>query len=113
MHAEYSPESTKQLASDVAILRGDLKANCNNKVAANIRELFDLSTKLRTALIQGGENDEPMPPQNRTAEYPCVILDKTNSDSLKFSCLQFGAFDVNIIYSKEEKGTSSTQIFGD
>jgi hypothetical protein len=47
------------------------------------------------------------------AEYPCVILDKTNSDSLKFSCLQFGAFYVNIIFSKEEKGTSSTQIFGD
>jgi hypothetical protein len=37
---------------DVAILGGDLKANCNNKVAENVSNLINISAKLM-ALIQG------------------------------------------------------------
>jgi hypothetical protein len=37
----------------VAILGGDLKANCNNKVAENMSDLINISAKPRTALIKG------------------------------------------------------------
>jgi hypothetical protein len=42
----------------MAIVVGDLKSNCNNKVAETMSDLIDISTKLRMALIQGRENDE-------------------------------------------------------
>jgi hypothetical protein len=43
--------------NDVAIVGGDLKANCNNKVAETMSDLIDISAKPRTALIQRREND--------------------------------------------------------
>jgi hypothetical protein len=42
----------------VAILGGDLKSNCNNKVAGNVSDSINISTKPRTALFQGEEDDE-------------------------------------------------------
>jgi hypothetical protein len=54
---------------DMAILGGDLKANCNNKVAENMSDLIDISTKPRMALIQGRENDEPINNQVHSTTY--------------------------------------------
>jgi hypothetical protein len=54
---------------DVAIVGGDLKANCNNKVAETMRDLIDVSTKPRTALIQGREIDEPINHQVHSTVY--------------------------------------------
>jgi hypothetical protein len=45
---------------DVAIVGGDLKANCNNKVAETMSNLIDISIKPRIALIQRRENGEPI-----------------------------------------------------
>jgi hypothetical protein len=53
----------------VAIIGGDLKANCNNKVAETMSDLIDISAKLRTALIQGRENDEPINHQVHSTTY--------------------------------------------
>jgi hypothetical protein len=39
--------------NDVAIIGGDLKANCNIRVAKTMSDLIDISTKSRMALIQG------------------------------------------------------------
>jgi hypothetical protein len=41
--------------NDVGIVGADLEANCNNKVAKNMSDLIDISTKSRMALIQGRE----------------------------------------------------------
>jgi hypothetical protein len=45
--------------NEVAIIGGDLKANCNNKIAEKMSDLIDISAKPRMALIHGRENDEP------------------------------------------------------
>jgi hypothetical protein len=37
-----------------------LKAYCNNKIAKNMSDLIDISTKPGTTLIQWRENDEPI-----------------------------------------------------
>jgi hypothetical protein len=62
--AETIPKSRTTLfqgeENDVAIVGGDLKANCNNNVAETMSDLIDISAKPRTALIQGRENDEPI-----------------------------------------------------
>jgi hypothetical protein len=42
----------------VAIVGGDLRANCNNKVAENMSDFIDISAKPTMALIQRSENDE-------------------------------------------------------
>jgi hypothetical protein len=55
--------------TDVAIIGGDLKANCNNKVAEKMSNLIDISTKPRTALIHGRENDEPINHQVHSTTY--------------------------------------------
>jgi hypothetical protein len=44
----------------VAIVGGDLRANCNNKVAENMSDFIDISAKPTMALIQRSENDEPI-----------------------------------------------------
>jgi hypothetical protein len=54
---------------DVAIVGADLKANCNNKFAKNMSDLIDISAKLRTALIQGRENNEPTDHQVHSTMY--------------------------------------------
>jgi hypothetical protein len=53
----------------VAVVGADLKANCNNKVAENMSDLIDISTKPRTALIQGRQNDEPINHQVHSTTY--------------------------------------------
>jgi hypothetical protein len=53
----------------VAIIGGDLKANCNNKVAEKMSDLIDISAKLRIALIHRRENDEPMNHQVHSTTY--------------------------------------------
>jgi hypothetical protein len=53
----------------MAIVVGDLKSNCNNKVAKTMSDLIDISTKLRTALIQGRENDELINHQVHSTTY--------------------------------------------
>jgi hypothetical protein len=55
--------------NDAAIVGGDLKANCNNKVAETMSDLIDISAKPRTALIQGRENDEPINHQVHSTTY--------------------------------------------
>jgi hypothetical protein len=71
--AETIPKSRMTLLqgeeNDVAIIRGDLKANCNNKVAETMSDLIDISAKLRMALIQGRENDEPINYQVHSTTY--------------------------------------------
>jgi hypothetical protein len=46
---------TTPINNDVGIVGADLEANCNNKVAKNMSDLIDISTKSRMALIQGRE----------------------------------------------------------
>jgi hypothetical protein len=46
-----------------------LKANCNNRVAETMSDLIDIFAKLRTALIQGRENDEPINHQVHSTTY--------------------------------------------
>jgi hypothetical protein len=53
----------------VAVVGVDLKANCNNKVAENMSDLIDISTKPRTALIQGRHNDKPINHQVHSTTY--------------------------------------------
>jgi hypothetical protein len=53
----------------MAIVVGDLKSNCNNKVAETMSDLIDISTKLRMALIQGRENDELINHQVHSTTY--------------------------------------------
>jgi hypothetical protein len=53
----------------VAILGGDLKVNCNNKVAENMSDLINISSKPRTALIQGRRDDETMDPHIDHTKY--------------------------------------------
>jgi hypothetical protein len=55
--------------NDVAILGGDLKVNCNNKIAENKSDLIDISSKPRTALIQGRRDDETMAPHIDHSKY--------------------------------------------
>jgi hypothetical protein len=55
--------------SDVAIVGGDLKVNCNNKVDEMMSDLIDISAKPSTALIQGRENDEPTNHQVHSTMY--------------------------------------------
>jgi hypothetical protein len=54
-HAETIPKSRKTLfqgeENDVAIVGGDLKANCNNNVTEKMSDLIDISAKPMTALI--------------------------------------------------------------
>jgi hypothetical protein len=71
--SETNPKSRATLfqgeENDVAIVGGDLKANCNNKVAEKMCDLIDISAKLRKALIQGRENDEPINHQVHSTMY--------------------------------------------
>jgi hypothetical protein len=46
-----------------------LKAYCNNKIAKNMSNLIDISTKPGTALIQWRENDEPINLQVHSTMY--------------------------------------------
>jgi hypothetical protein len=55
--------------NDVAIVVGDLKANCNNNVAEKMSDLIDISAEPKTALIQGRENDEPVNHQVHSTTY--------------------------------------------
>jgi hypothetical protein len=57
------------MGADVAIVGGDLKENCNNKVAETMSDLIDISAKPMTALIQGRENDEPINHQVHSTTY--------------------------------------------
>jgi hypothetical protein len=59
----------------VAIIGGDLKANCNNKVAEKMSDLIDTSTKPRTNMIHGRENDEPT---NRQVHLTTYVEDSNN-----------------------------------
>jgi hypothetical protein len=71
--AETIPKSRTTLfkgeENDVAIVGGDLKANCNNNVAEKMSDLIDIATKLRMALIQGRENDESINHQVHSILY--------------------------------------------
>jgi hypothetical protein len=57
------------MVGHVAIVGGDLKVNCNNRVAETMSNLIDISAKSRTALIQGRENDEPINHQVHSTTY--------------------------------------------
>jgi hypothetical protein len=71
--AETIPKSRTTLfqgeENDVATVGDDLKVNCNNKVAETMSDLIDISAKLRMALIQGRENDEPINHQVHSTTY--------------------------------------------
>jgi hypothetical protein len=55
--------------NDVAIVGGDWKANCNNKVAKTMSDWVDISAKPRTTLIQGRGNYEPINHQVYSTTY--------------------------------------------
>jgi hypothetical protein len=74
----------------VAILEGDLKVNCNNKVAQNMSDLIDISSKPRTALIQGTRDDETMAPQIDHSKYSQLYPNTLADNYLKTSSIRFG-----------------------
>jgi hypothetical protein len=80
--AETIPNSRMTLfqgeENDVAIVGGDLKANCNTKVAEKMSDLIDISTELRTALMHGRENDEPINHQ----VYSTMYVEDSNNISV-------------------------------
>jgi hypothetical protein len=76
---------------DVAILWGDLKVNCNNKVAENMSDLIDISSKPRTALIQGRRDDETMAPHIDHSKYSQLYPNTPADNYLKTSSIRFGS----------------------
>ena len=49
--------------------------HCKTSVTSeNLEEIIDAGSKPRTALFQGGEDDEPMAPQNISMEYSSSTL---------------------------------------
>jgi hypothetical protein len=64
----------------VAIVGGDLKANCNNKIAEKMSDLINISAKPMTALIHGRENDESINHQVHSITY---VEDSDNTSVTK------------------------------
>jgi hypothetical protein len=74
--------------NNVAILGGDLKVNCNNKVAENMSDLIDISSKPRTALIQGRRLDETMAPHIDHSKYSQLYPNMPADNYLKPSSIR-------------------------
>jgi hypothetical protein len=85
----------------VAILEGDLKVNCNNKVDENMCDLIDISSKPRTALIQGTRDDETMAPQIDHSKYSQLYPNTPADNYLKTSSIWFGSPQFEESMSKE------------
>jgi hypothetical protein len=77
--------------NDVAILGGDLKVNCNNKVTENMSDLINISSKPRTALIQGRRDDETMTPHIDHSKYSQLSPNMPADNYLKTSSIRFGS----------------------
>jgi hypothetical protein len=124
-HWHWSPpklcgriEETETTSSDVAILEGDLKVNCNNKVDENMCDLIDISSKPRTALIQGTRDDETMAPQIDHSKYSQLYPNMPADNYLKTSSIRFGSaqFEENMSKGVDQiftnVGLSSKLSFG-
>jgi hypothetical protein len=102
----------------VAILEGDLKVYCNNKVVENMSDLIDISSKLRTALIQGTRDDETMAPQIDHSKYSQLYPNTPADNYLKTSSIRFGSaqFEENMSKGVDQiftnVGLSSKLSFG-
>ena len=66
--------------------------------------------KPRTALFQGGEDDEPMEPQIIDTENYYVNSNKSIGEFPKFSGIQFGAFALVEKYIKRNKGLCASTV---
>jgi hypothetical protein len=72
----------------------------NNGANSRINEAIDNNSKPRTALFQGGENDEPMTGQNNSgsnsldANIDSIISSNNNLKAHSF--IKFGAFSVDV-----------------
>ena len=67
-------------------------------------------SKPRTALFQGGEDDEPMTPQIIDTENYYVNSNKSIGDFSKSSGIRFGGFSLVEKYIKRNKGICASDV---
>lgn len=82
----------------------------NNDAYYKLEDPPKFISKLWTALLQGGENDEPIAPHNICTQNSGVISSKTDNNSLNCFVLQFGAIHFDVKYSRNKEKFTSTVL---
>ena len=95
------------LGKNVAMTKDTLAAKKVSKITV-IKKPVEITPKPRTALFQGGENDEPIAPQDGQGDMSSDNSNIAAGNSLISSDLQFGAILFDEKYGKNmEKFTSA------
>ena len=79
-------------------------------LASKSSEVVDFNSKPRTALFQGGEDDEHMAPQIIDTENYYVNSNKSIGDFSKSSGIRFGGFYLVEKYIKRNKGICASDV---
>jgi len=87
-----------------------------NIIFTKMMKPVEIIPKPRTALLQGGEDDEPITPHIISTPNSCVISSKTDNSYLNCPILQFGAIHFDLEHSGNRakfasSGLSSNIIF--
>ena len=87
-----------------------------NIIFTKMMKPVEIIPKPRTALLQGGEDDEPITPHIISTPNSCVISSKTDNSYLNCPVLQFGAIHFDLEHSGNRakfasSGLSSNIIF--
>ena len=87
-----------------------------NIIFTKMMKPVEIMPKPRTALLQGGEDDEPITPHIISTPNSCVISSKTDNSYLNCPVLQFGAIHFDLEHSGNKakfasSGLSSNIIF--